>query len=787
MSNSRESESGKYLPEYRHSQILISLSLGGAERTRDIEDQLGCSNKTALNKLHELRNANVLTTTKWGTAYRWQLNTNQPTPPDSPTQLTGLKLPGLLTQVIEHLTEHYLSHHEPATFIDDVSNWLEKRVNIDRVDPDHYATKSALFNRFLKATLYALYQPEVDSLDALTTGGDWNNQFEAAANTTDNHAFTGSIDTHLPELPQTIDSLLLALRHLIVQTTNPSKILADVYEQLISQTARRDLGQFATPDYISHFMASWAISDPNDTILDPGIGAGQLAYQALRCKMNQGCQKPMQDITGVDVDKIAITMAATALKLADGPGSPNLYQDDFIQFSPIYSGSQSQLKAYDAIIGNPPYSRHQAVDNQSKNNLNTIISGETGQDFSQRTPLYGYFLIHAAQFLREGGRAAFITPSQFMDTDFGIDLKSYLLEHFTIHAIIQLSDTVDIFDGVKTTPSILLLEAGTPTDTHDTTFLKLSRWPTDTSVETLLNHPSQRDSHQAVAFHATVAQQVLTTTERWTHYFHETDLQDHPELVEFDTLAVIKRGIATGNNSFFCLSQSDIDAHKIPPEYRARMLKTARGLDILNITTEDWEQWRANGDDVWLLYCYDEDGTIQRKDAIESQAVKDYLNHGCETGVTDGTLVSRRNPWYRVDRRDPPDILGKYMNRNGFQFYRNDADLLTTNNTHTIYLNDDLDDKDALNAFLAYLNSNFIRGILSKRSRNYNGLQKLEISDLEAAPVLDVASVPQTLKTKLSALFDDLCHARRDPNADDTQILQQIDEAIETHLEYDAS
>ncbi|PCR89452.1 N-6 DNA methylase [Natrinema ejinorense] len=783
MSNSRESESGRYLPEYHHSQILLSISLEGAERTRDIEDHLGCSNKTALNKLHELHNANVLTATKWGTAYRWQLNTNQPTPPDSPTDLTGLQLPQLLTQVIEQLTEHYLTHYKPLTLTDNVSDWLDKRVNTDRVNPGHYATNSALFNRFLKATLYALYQPEANSLEALSPGADWNSQFEAAANITDNHAFTSSIDTHLPEHPQPIDSLLLALRHLVVQTTNPSEVLADVYEQLISQAARRDLGQFATPNHVSQFMASWAITDPDDTILDPGIGAGQLAYQALRCKMDQGCQTPMPDITGIDVDEIAITMAATALKLADGPGSPNLYQDDFIHFSPVYSGTQSQFKAYDVIIGNPPYSRHQAVDNQSKNNLNTIISEETGQNFSRRTPLYGYFLIHAAQFLREGGRAAFIMPSQFMATDFGIDMKSYLLEHFTIHAIIQLDDSVDIFDGVKTTPSILLLEAGTPTDTHEISFLKLSYWPTDIPVATLLDQPSQRDSHQAVAFHATVAQQVLTTTERWTHYFHETDIQDHPELVEFDTLATVKRGIATGNNSFFCLSQADIDAHNIPPEYRERILKTARGLDKLNITTEDWKQWRDNGDDVWMLYCYDDDGNIQQSDDIESQAVKDYLNHGRKTGVTEGTLVSRRNPWYRVDRRDPPDILGKYMNRNGFQFYRNDADLLTTNNTHTIYLNDE----DTLNVFLAYLNSNFIRGILSKRSRNYSGLQKLEISDLEAAPVLDVASIPQSLKSHLSTLFNDLCDARRDPNADDTQILQQIDEAIEAHLEFDAS
>lgn len=788
MSNSVESETDRFPPEDHHSQVLLSLTVESAELTRDIEDHLNCSNTTALNRLHELRNANVLIATKRGTAYCWQLNTNQPDPSIPPTDISNLQPTHLLTKVIRGLTEHYLTHHETQTLTDDISAWLDNRITTDSVDSHHYTTSLALFNRFLKSTLYAQYQPEADSLSPLTPGSDWVSEFEAAASITGNNAFSSSpIDIYLPVHPDKIDSLLLALRHLIVQASNPSEVLADVYEQLVSQVARRDLGQFATPNHISQFMASWAITDQDDKVLDPGIGAGQLAYQALHRKMSQGCQSPMPDITGVDVDEIAITMAATALKLADGQGTPDLYHHDFIRFSPIYSGSQSQYKAYDAVISNPPYLRHQAVDNQSKSDINAIISEETGQDFSQRTPLYGYFLIHAAEFLREGGRASFITPSQFMATDFGVEMKSFLLEHFTIHAIILLDDSVDIFDGVKTTPSILLLEAGTPRDTHETTFLKLAHWPTDTSVIDLLDQPSQRDTNDAVAFHATVAQKVLTPTERWTHYFNQTDLQHNSKLVEFDTLATAKRGIATGNNDFFCLSQSDVDTYNIPPKYRARILKSARGLNKLNITIDDWQEWRDNGDDAWMLYCYDDDGNIRQNDDIENQAVKDYLQHGRQIGVTDGTLVSRRNPWYRVDQRDPPDILGKYMNRNEFQFYRNDANLLTTNNTHTIYLNDDLNDEHTVNAFLAYLNSNFIHGMLSKRSRDYSGLQKLEISDLESAPVLDVESIPQYEKKQLGRLFDDLCEARRDPHTNDAKIIQQIDEAIESYLEFDVT
>ncbi|MFB6186834.1 MAG: hypothetical protein ABEI86_08215, partial [Halobacteriaceae archaeon] len=76
----------------------------------------------------------------------------------------------------------------------------------------------------------------------------------------------------------------------------------------------------------------------------------------------------------------------------------------------------------------------------------------------------------------------------------------YLLDNFTIHAIIQLDDTVDIFEGVKTTPSLLLLEAGPPTDSHETTFIRLSKWPTETSLLNLLDQPAKRDTEPAVAF-----------------------------------------------------------------------------------------------------------------------------------------------------------------------------------------------------------------------------------------------------------------------------------------------
>ncbi|ELY90458.1 type i restriction-modification system methyltransferase subunit [Natrinema altunense JCM 12890] len=371
---------------------------------------------------------------------------------------------------------------------------------------------------------------------------------------------------------------------------------------------------------------------------------------------------------------------------------------------------------------------------------------------------------------------AAIIPSRIFDTKFGEDIKEYLLDEFSIHGIIQFDESVDVFESVKATPSIMLLEKGDPPEHHKTKFLKITSWEDGLTPKRLL---SETDSETVVSTRTDIAQELLSHRERWSFYLGETEVREFPEATDFREIATIQRGIATGANDFFCLTQDEVDEWSIPRMYRKPIIRTARGLSIVNITTDDWEQWKRDGDEVWLLYCYTEDGVCEISD-IKSLGVLEYLEEGEATGATDGHLVSNRNPWYRVEKQSPAPILGKYMNRTGFLFMRNDVGLLTLNNVHTIYLDFEFSE-DQLDALLAYLNSNVIERVLSVESHDYHGLQKLEISQLENTPVIDPRQLSSSKRQRLANLFNYLGRIRR-MDLDDSELLRAIDDEIEPLL-----
>lgn len=762
------------------TRVLVHLSVNGTSSTKELRDFLNYSNQNAFERLTELERVGVVTSTKPEEECHWSLNLSQLDRNSISNDRIHQQHSKLLSEIINQVSNRYISNNERIQQYPAIQSWLNQR-GVDSTYPQlTYSYRIAIYRRFLQATLYGLHQSEHASLEQLTETTDWQSAFKQAYEVIGDHGFQQSPVDSLLQEDKVVSRLALSLRHLLLRDPQPANTLAEVYEKLTSQETRRDLGQFATPVYLGEFMASWSVQNPDDTVLDPGIGAGQLASQALFKKLEMGSEDPLEDIVGIDIDEVSIAMSSTALKLIDGNGSPKLEKQDFVSHHPTTSTKSGEIKeVYDAVVANPPYSRHQALDSKFKGDIHNIVTKETGYDFSRRTPLYAYFIAHAAQFVQTGSRLAFLLPSKFMDTKFGRVLKKLLLNEFRIHAILQLEDDIPVFEGVRTRPSILLLESGSPPKSHQTKFIKLAEWPDIDSPSKILD---QNDATEldGVEFKTTIAQELISPTERWTHYFDAVEVDSLPQLARFEEIASIKRGIATGKNDYFCLSADDLKEYPIPEKFRHRILRTARGMDAVSVNMDDWHLWEENGDEVWLLYCYNEKGVIERHN-IRNDPTERYLKEGDNRGVTDGYLVSNREPWYKVEDRNPTPILGKYMNRHGFHFMRNDANLLTLNNVHNIAPRFGYEDEQ-LNALLAYLNSKLFERQLVKLSHDYNGLQKIEIGHLESAPVIDPRELSSSRCSRLSSLFEDLDKARRNGNNDEG-ILLEIDEELQNFLD----
>lgn len=768
----------------RHTSasILVRLGFENESATKEINSWLSCSYSTTLQRLHRLNDWGVLRSSGKGGGYNWTLQTENVEARTEAECVDINEVILLITEVVSELAEQLETQRERGSLPEAVVDWIEARSLPSDTDRQEYAFRVAIYRRYLQSLLYRLHRPEYENtLPELKAESNWQGQFSTAFEETGDSGFQATaIDDLIRPAPTWLDKVLLALHGPLYSVDTPATAFANIYESLVSQDARRDLGQFATPEYVGEFLASWAVQNADDCILDPGIGAGQLASQALDEKLKRGEEDPISDITGVDIDETAVAMSAVTLKLVDGAGSGDIHNKDFIEFSPrSFEEDGYSVTAVDGVIANPPYSRHQAVDDDKKARLNEIITKESDYDLSLRTPLYGYFLIHAAQFLESGGRLSAIVPSKFLDTEFGRDLKRFLKAEFDIRGIIQFENGFDIFDGVKTSPAILLLEKDESKIESPTQILSLSSWPTNTSAPTLLSATSEDLSEISQA--TAVSQELLSPTERWSHYHEDDDLLDEAEMAKFDDIADIGRGIATGDNDYFCLSQSEVEEYGIPREYRTPIIRSAHGLKKIDLTEKDWTEWLQDGKKVWLLYCYSDDEPIE-KSAIEDEGVLDYLKQGEEGDTIDGYLVSGRDPWYRVEKQTPAPILAKYMNRTGFLFMRNHAGLRSLNNVHKISVEDEYTEKQ-YEALLAYLNSRVLEKYLTKHSMDYDGLKKIEVGQLEEAPVIDPKKIDDESLENLSQLYDDLRRVRR-RDMDDEEVLDEIHQELEPVLNW---
>lgn len=656
-------------------------------------------------------------------------------------------------------------------YSDDIKEWIAlhglKRLD----DPETIVARQAAFNLTLKSTLYDQYK-ETHSLPDI----DAENGREAlseAGNTTGDPAFQEYVlDDIVWKAPKETLQRLLSTNKYFSDAPNPAEKIGETFEDITPQESRRKLGQFRTPTPVAELMASWVIDGADNTVLDPGMGAGALSAAAYRQKIVHDADASLHDIRGIDLNELALVMSATSLRLLDNDTPHNLTIEDFLDFDP------EATEKVDSVISNPPYTRHHELDEEMKQTVNTQAEDETDAPVSSLSPLYAYFYIHATQFLKPGGKMTFITPAEFLETNYGESLKRFLLDEFDIRALVMTDRDVSLFEEAMTTTCISFLERDTDDTETQTRFIKVDEWVGEDTIQSAIEDDSI-SGETNWGYVNTLPQDGLEPSEKWTLLFDTIEIADIPELKPLSKIGDVNRGIATGKNDYFCLSQEDVDEYDIEEEYLSPLVRSSSRAEYYDYTTEDWEEQRAENDEVWLLYHLD-----VWKPQLNDTNVRDYLDYGEQTGADESYLAKNREPWYLVDRRDPPDIFFTYMSRDGGRATYNRAQARNLNNLHGLYLDDEYDENDT-KALLTYLNSEIGDQIVKRGGRTYmGGLSKVEPSELEDAPVLDPHEMDREDVTDLADLFDELCVASRG-NGDEQEVKEKIRNRLRTILNLD--
>lgn len=658
-----------------------------------------------------------------------------------------------------------------------VESWcgLHGYVPSDDATPSIIANQAA-FGLLLKATLHEWYHrrgglPEFE--------GNAQEQFKIAYEETGDSAFTACA---LDEILWGVEAKTIAVteaRDQLLESTQPATDIGHLYETLIAGNHRRVLGQHRTPTELAELMRTWAVSG-DDTVLDPGMGAGELSapfHPDWEISTDPG------RVNGVDRSPLAALMGRVAQTISGQRHETR--RTDFFELDPA-----DLTQDVDAILCNPPYTRHESLSSAYKDKLNAQAENQTELEIPKTSPLYAYFYYHLGRFLDTGDRAAVLTPHHFLSRGFGEPLKQFLLREFDIKALLLDNPKNESkFETAQTTSMVVLLEA--TDDEADVGATRFIRVDNDPGVQTKLEaarHGSCGETDWGVI--NCIEQSELNPEERWDNLFEPTS-DERSDLPPLSDLADVHRGLQTGENDFFCLSQDQVDDWGIDPQCLSRIVPSRRYVDGYDIRPEDWNDYDSHGRPTWLLYYLDQvpgvpettynDDTGSADWAEDSLTtdpeppIIEYLRHGLTDHETLSTrsTVHGRNPWYRVERGDTAPILVTVTGRSGFRAIDNETDARHLNSYYGIYPDPEIT-RQGEKALLAYLNYLFgDSGIAQQQRVLADGLPKVEPGDVKNIPVVDPRALPRDIVATLAKCFDDLCEAARDDQSE-TAVIERI-------------
>ena len=505
--------------------------------------------------------------------------------------------------------------------------------------------------------------------------------------------------------------------------------LSDLHQR-VDLDYRRNNGQFFTPSDVAELMVMYGIEGGTKTMLDPACGLGIFIDKMLALNSQQ-CR-----IYGIDKDPSMVNACYLDIKTRHGTKSRSVKLHNM-----DYLGAQD-LEKVDFLVCNPPYINFHGFDR----NLILKTKRDFGVEFNMLTNIYALFMVKAKHSVKNGGRIAFITPSEFFYTGYGKILKRFLLENFTIDRFITFDFDSTVFDAL-TTATVTLMVNKKPPAGHRTKFIKTGR-----SLSGIMK-TSRRGTKRGVYVNK-VIQRSIDPDAKWQIYFTDSAIPDSilESFVPLSRIAKVKRGIATGFNDFFTLSENERALWDIENKFLAPVVSKAAQIRGHEVTRSTMAELGKNGDKIHLLYCSE----------APSKNLSKYIEHGESRGVNERYLCSHRSPWYSMERRSPAPILSTVFSRDNMRFIHNKAGCLNLASYHGIYPR--FDDASTTEALLCYLNSDLCLSIQKRARREYgNGLHKFEPGDMLDLPVMPVGELGKD-RLKMASLFRRLAGSKKAEN-----------------------
>ena len=226
-----------------------------------------------------------------------------------------------------------------------------------------------------------------------------------------------------------------------------SDVKGDAFEYFLkhSITVGNDLGEYFTPRHIVKLVIELVNPLYRETVYDPCCGTGGFLIEAFKhiaqkVRPTSETRRILEKKTIYGRELTGTARIAKMNMILAGDGHTNIHQKDTLRF-PVKD-------RYDVVVTNFPFSQE------------TDYSDLYGFDTEDANPV---FLKHVIDACKDGGRIGVVVPEGllFRETQQYVNVRKFLVDNCTIHAVIALHEFVfRPYTGQPT--AILILTKGQP-------------------------------------------------------------------------------------------------------------------------------------------------------------------------------------------------------------------------------------------------------------------------------------------------------------------------------------
>ena len=488
-----------------------------------------------------------------------------------------------------------------------------------------------------------------------------------------------------------------------VSRTVDTTVDRTVDHTLDSAALRKARGAFFTPPAIARYVTEWAVRTPDDRVLEPSCGEAAFLLAAGQRLNELGADPGAHRLFGSEVHTASATVAREALRVHGLHAQVSV--EDFFR--------RPARAAFDAVVGNPPYVRYQAFTGDART-LAKAAALRAGVRLTNLASSWAAFTVHAAQFVRPGGRLGLVLPAELLTVNYAAPVREHLMRSFRRVRLVLFEERV--FPGVLEEVVLLLAEGkdGGPT------------------AHCELTQAGNAEGLASIA-EEDVARWEPGATNRWSAlYLDDRAARRYDELLFGGLFAPLRSwgettlGIVTGRNGYFALTGADIARLRLAPREVQRISPPgSRHLRALTLERKHLDRLDAAGRPTWLF----------RPDETPSAAARRYIERGRAEGVDTAYKCRVRRPWWRVPYVPPADLLLTYMNADTARLCANPAAAHHLNSVHGVYVRPDLRADGTRYLPLAALNSMTLLGAEVVGRAYGGGILKLEPTEADRWPM----------------------------------------------------